>query len=170
MQNNELAALRERVRVLEQEREIQSLLYRYAHAVDFGVPEDMPKLFTEDGAFEFQSGARNRFAPDEDFPVPEDYLLGLGASRTEKGFRFSGRKELLQFISGANFKWLRLHAVLQPAIRLVDDREARVESHLIAVGKLVGGPRTVEAFGRYFDHIVREADGHWRFRERVIEL
>lgn len=151
------------------ERAAIRLLARYAHLVDYGDPEDYPLLFTQDGYFELQSGARNRLKPDEPFPYGEDYLLGRGGRQTDKGFRFEGGEGLYRFITGVSQDRLRLHAVLQPVVK-VGDGEVWVESQMIALGKEHGQDRKLLAFGRYFDHIVREQDGEWRFKSRLCEL
>lgn len=150
------------------EKAVVLLLARYANLVDYGDPKDYASLFTTDGFFELQSGARNRLTPDEPFPYGEEYLLGRGGRRTEKGFRFEGHEGLYRFITGVSQDRLRLHAVLQPVVKL-GDREAWVESQMIALGKEHGQDRKLLAFGRYHDHIVRENDGQWRFKSRICE-
>ncbi|MFT4090180.1 MAG: nuclear transport factor 2 family protein [Asticcacaulis sp.] len=157
------------IRHLKDEKAIEGLLALYARTVDYGRPEDYPALFTEDGAFELQGAARNRLKPDEPFPYDEDALLNRGGRRVERGFRFEGHAGLLKFISSVNTQRLVLHAVLQPVIRLEGD-DARVQSQLIAVGKEHGAPRQLLVFGRYHDHVVRNPDGQWRFKERICEV
>lgn len=151
------------------ERAVLRLLARYANLVDYGDASACALLFTEDSYFEMQGGARNRLNPDAPFPYPEDYLLGCGAQRTEKGFRFEGRDGVRAFMAGLGRDRLRLHAVLQPVVRL-GNSEAWVESQMIALGKDPGEHHRVLVFGRYFDHIVHTQDGEWRFRSRLCEL
>lgn len=165
----DISSLQATLDELVAERAIGQLLARYAHTVDYGTETDYPLLFTDDGAFELQSGARNRFAPEEPFPYGDDHFVSRGGVRTEKGFRFAGKDALLRFISGVNGNRLRLHAVLQPQIRL-GNGEAWVQSQMIAVGKELGEPHKLLVFGRYFDHVVRGADGSWLFRERICEV
>lgn len=151
------------------ERAILRLLARYANLVDYGEAAACAMLFTEDGYFELQGGARNRLNPDMPFPYAEDYLLGCGALPTEKGFRFEGRDGVRAFMAGLSRDRLRLHAVLQPVVRL-GDGEAWVESQMIALGKDTDQDHRVLAFGRYFDHLIRVDDGAWRFKSRLCEL
>lgn len=151
------------------ERAVLRLLARYANLVDYGDASAVALLFTEDGYFKLQSGARNRLNPDAPFPYPEKYLLDCGARQTETGFRFEGHAGVRGFMAGLARDRLRLHAVLQPVVRL-GDGEAWVESQMIALGKDPGEDHRVLAFGRYFDHIVHTQDGEWRFRSRLCEL
>ncbi|WP_285018905.1 nuclear transport factor 2 family protein [Novosphingobium sp. fls2-241-R2A-195] len=151
------------------EREVLRLLARYANLVDYGDASACALLFTEDGYFELQGGARNRISPNAPFPYPKDYLLGCGGRPTEKGFRFEGYEGVHGFMAGLARERLRLHAVLQPVVRL-GDGEAWVESQMIALGKDAEQDHRLLAFGRYFDHLIRVDDGAWRFKSRLCEL
>ncbi|MEE4454656.1 nuclear transport factor 2 family protein [Novosphingobium resinovorum] len=151
------------------ERAVLRLLARYANLVDYGDASACALLFTEDGYFELQGGERNRLNPYAPFPYPEDYLLGCGGRPTDKGFRFEGHAGVRGFMAGLARDRLRLHAVLQPVVRL-GDGEAWVESQMVALGKNPKEDHRVLAFGRYFDHVVHTQDGEWRFRSRLCEL
>lgn len=151
------------------ERAVLRLLARYANLVDYGDASACALLFTEDGYLELQGGARNRLNPDAPFPYPENDLLDCGGRQTETGIRFEGHAGVHGFMAGLARDRLRLHAVLQPVVRL-GDGEAWVESQMIALGKDPGESHRVLAFGRYFDHIVHTQNGEWRFQSRLCEL
>ena len=138
-----------RLRALEDEREILRTLYRYGHSLDYGAEAEWVDCFTQNGVYEL----RYRDADTGGRPT-----------------RYEGHAELEKFARGHSRAPDRYHKhlVVEPVIEVVGD-EAAVTSYFLRVDA-EGGERRIYAFGRYIDHLVREADGCWRFTCRLAEI
>ena len=147
-----LATLEARVAVLEAERGVVANMYRYAHAIDYGLEAEWVDCFTADGAFDMRT--RPRFGPGE-------------------GRRHEGREALAAFIAThtrAPETWHK-HLMAQPRIALdADGERASVTSFFLRLDEDAAGEPYVLVFGRYRDRARRCADGLWRFEERVVEI
>jgi hypothetical protein len=134
-----------RLSLIEDERAITRLLYRYSHAIDRGDSDGWVACFTEDGAFSVR-GEGVDFAP-------------TGAQ---------GRAALLAFAKRhaqpADFGYQ--HMVVEPLIDL-DGSTARCVSFFVTLVENDATAPVPRAFGRYEDEVVRDADGQWRFRTRT---
>jgi 3-phenylpropionate/cinnamic acid dioxygenase small subunit len=153
-----LAALVERVEALEEQQAILDLLYRYGHAIDYGLEHAWVDCFTPDGAFDM----RHRLSAD------------IGSSpngrwdTTDK--RLEGHDSLMKFVSAHTRAPDRYHkhVVVEPRIT-IDGSDARVESYFMFVHEHEGRAE-IGAFGRYRDRATRGADSRWRFVERIAEI
>lgn len=153
-----LAALAARVEALEEQQAILDLLYRYGHAIDYGLEQDWVDCFTADGAFDM----RHRLA------------AGTGSSpngqwdTTDK--RLEGHDSLMKFVKAHTRAPDRYHkhVVVEPRITM-DGGDARIESYFMFVHELEGRAE-VGAFGRYRDRVTRCTDSRWRFVERIAEI
>lgn len=149
-----MATLEERVRRLEDEREILRTLLQYAHSIDQRDTQDPSALsdcFTEDGVWwasidgpwAGQGGARH-------------------TSRAEIEEWFRGMKAYGKDKPGPQPK--STHCLVAPDIRVDGDR-ATVESYHLGVSASPSGPQ-IGSMGRYLDVFVRCPDGRWRIKER----
>jgi ketosteroid isomerase-like protein len=133
-----------RLRLLEEEREILRLLYTYGQAIDYGDEERWLDCFTEDGAFLIESR------------LPDQLKRNT-----------VGREALRAFIAGhtrAPERWHK-HFVVEPLIE-IDGDTATCTSYLFVLMDHEERP-TLRVMGRYLDTLVKEADGRWRFKQRI---
>jgi hypothetical protein len=135
----------ERLRLLEDERDILRTLYSYSHTHDDGRSADWLELFTEDGVFETRRPNGRR--------------------------RAEGRAELARYredIAGTYSGDFALkHVMTSPRITIEGD-EAQVEAYFLVVNNAApGGTPQLYSFGRYYDRLVRQ-DGRWAFQERIV--
>jgi hypothetical protein len=82
----------------------------------------------------------------------------------------SGRAELREFISRhsrAPELWHK-HLLIEPLIT-IDGDTATCTAYFAVVMEIDGEP-ALRVFGRYLDRLVKEADGCWRFGERIAEV
>lgn len=144
---SELEDLARRLALLEEERAILRTLHTYGQSIDYGDEEAWVDCFTEDGVFDVRSR----------HPHQLKRLI-------------SGRDELRAFISRhtrAPELWHK-HLLVEPLITLEGDT-ATCSSYLAVVMEHEDVP-VLRVFGRYRDRLVKDADGRWRFRERIAEI
>jgi ketosteroid isomerase-like protein len=144
----DVSALEARLRALEDERAIQGTLYQYGHSIDYGDEAGWVDCFTEDGVWDvrYRKGSKPRTLCE-------------------------GRASLASYISGhtrAPAKYHK-HVLVEPQI-VVDGDSATVDSYFMKVDAQDEGRSEIVAIGRYRDDLVREADGRWRFRQRICEV
>jgi ketosteroid isomerase-like protein len=135
---DEIAALRARLQLLEDEREIQRTMARYGHSLDAGDEDVFMDCWAEGAVLEWPITGR---------------LEGLDEIR--RGFRAH---------SHAPEKWHK-HLMVEPVIE-TDGDTATVGSMFLRVDQFGGRP-VLHTFGRYADRLVRCPDGEWRFVHRV---
>lgn len=138
-----MADLQARLALLEHEREIVRTLHAYGHAIDYGDEDGWVDCFAEDGMFDVR-GRIQHFV--------------------------RGREELRRFIvrhTRAPDAWHK-HFMVEPLV-VLEDGFATCSSYFTVLRDLDGVP-VVGVFGRYLDRLVPEADGRWRFTERVAEV
>ncbi len=137
-----------RLKHLEDEAAIQSTLYAYGSALDYGDREQFLRCFT----------------PDADYYV-DMRISGPGA------MEFHGHDQLTAYFDDhthAPAAWHK-HITANPAVT-VDDDTATATSYFIRVDAgTEAGSATVLASGRYQDQLVRE-QGRWRIRSRRCEV
>jgi 3-phenylpropionate/cinnamic acid dioxygenase small subunit len=151
----QLAALTARIEALEEQQAILDLLYRYGHAIDYGLEDEWVDCFTPDGAFDMR---HRRSGPST-------------SGRWESADRrLEGHEPLMRFVSAHTRAPDRYHkhVVIEPRITL-DGHEATVVSYFMFVHEN-DGRSEVGAFGRYRDRLLRGADSRWRFVERIAEI
>jgi ketosteroid isomerase-like protein len=139
--------LERRVAQLEDERAVLRRLYAYGHAIDYGDEAAWVDCFAEDGVFDI----RTRLPGTPHMKV-------------------SGRAELRAFVAGhtrAPELWHK-HMLVEPVID-VDGDEARSDAYFAVLMEHEEMP-LLRVFGRYRDRLVRDADGEWRFLERIAEI
>jgi ketosteroid isomerase-like protein len=139
--------LEARLARLEDERAIVRTLHAYGQSIDYGDEETWVDCFTEDGVFDVR-----------------------GRQPHQPTRLISGREELRRFIAGhtrAPELWHK-HLLVEPLISL-DGDTATCVSYLVVLMQHENLP-VVRVFGRYRDRLVKEADGRWRFRERIAEI
>jgi 3-phenylpropionate/cinnamic acid dioxygenase small subunit len=142
----ELAEIQERLRIIEDERAILRIMYRYAHCVDYGLEDEFLDLFTDDAVRTAQ--------------------LKHGAVSVD----CKGRAELAVHI-GEHTRApdaYHKHVMSNPMITMVGDDVAKVESYSMRFDER-GSEAVILSFGRYFDTLVRQ-DRAWRFKERRSEV
>ena len=140
-------SIEERLRRLEDERDVLHTLYQYAHTLDYGPEDEFLDCFTDDAVWA-QAG---RYA------------------RPETARRFEGRHGLILFFRHHTHApdVYHKHLLVEPRI-VLDGDDARVESYYIRIDEHPDGVY-VRSFGRYRDRVVRCPDGKWRIRERQTE-
>jgi hypothetical protein len=139
--------LERRVALLEDERAILRRLYAYGHAIDYGDEAAWVGCFAEAGVFDI----RTRLEGTPNMVV-------------------SGRDELRSFVSRhtrAPERWHK-HMLVEPRIA-VDGDTAGSDAYFAVLMEHDEQP-ILRVFGRYRDRLVREADGEWRFLERIAEI
>jgi ketosteroid isomerase-like protein len=146
-----MASLEERVRALEDEKEIRRTLIQYSHAVDERDTQDPSVLgdcFTEDAVW---------------WASIDGPWAGAG------GARHTGRAEIEAWVKGMRSSGSGPHAkgkhyLVGPDIRVDGDR-ATAESYHLGAGASPDGTKP-NSMGRYLDVLVRCPDGRWRITER----
>jgi 3-phenylpropionate/cinnamic acid dioxygenase small subunit len=154
----ELAQLRKRVEQLEDERAILATLYRYAHAIDYGLQDEWLDCFTDDAVYEATHTSES---------VREAQSRG---SNLRAGHR--GKTELTAFIEKHRHapEHYHKHLLIEPRIAL-DGDSAHVVSYFVRLDANEDDPGGyLRTFGRYFDELVRCEDGRWRLSARKAEL
>lgn len=135
-----MATIEERLRRLEDERDILQTLYTYGHAIDYGLESEFLDCWTETAEL-YWGGSPFR-----------------GRARIAEAFRSH---------THAPAFWHK-HFLAEPRVKLEGDR-ATVVSLFARLDAYPEGPRIL-AFGRYLDTLVRCPDARWRFSERRAEL
>lgn len=140
--------LEARVARLDTERAILNRLYAYGHSIDYGAEAAWVDCFTADGVWDV------RFRRGSNEPI-----------------RCKGQAELRAYIAThtrAPYHWHK-HLLTEPVITLHDDR-ASCDSYFVRLDVDDAGRHTVTGQGRYRDQLALEADGAWRFVERIVEV
>ena len=149
-----MATLEERIKALEDDKEIRRTLLQYVQVIDQGTdPAQMGDCFTDDGVW---------------WASIDGPFAGIAGSRHE------GRKDIEHWFGGmprlvtaedpANPRAKSKHYLVSPEIRIDGDR-AEVESYHLETSASKDGP-LITSMGRYLDVLVRCPDGRWRFKER----
>ena len=130
----------ERLRRLEDERDILQTLYLYGHSLDDGREDVFMDCWTPDAALLWPDRAPIR-----------------GHAALRDAFRAHSHAPLV---------WHK-HLLMVPRVQLAGDR-ATVDSMFARFDRYASGP-AVRSFGRYLDVLLRCGDGRWRLQERVAE-
>ncbi len=142
--------LSERLQALEDDQAILRTLYQYGHAMDNGPDVDFVDCFTTEGVWDVRMRAT-----------------------TIQSFQCRGHGEIEASLAGQTSMrapaLYAKHFVMDPLIAVTGD-EASVQSYFLRVEPRGAGPTQIVASGRYLDHLVRCADGRWRFTERIAEI
>jgi ketosteroid isomerase-like protein len=134
-----------RMQRLEDERDILTTLYSYAHGLDYGPEDDFVDVFTPDGEW--------RRMPST---LPQRSFSG------ESGLRTMYRDHTHAP------EYFHKHVVVN-AVVTVTGVTATARSYLVFVPADSDGPY-VRAFSRCTDELMRCSDGRWRIRRRRAEL
>jgi len=134
------ASVEDRLRRLEDERDIMETLYLYGHSLDYGLADEWLNCWTEDAVLQW---------PHRPPIVGHEALQQAYDAHTHAPDRF------------------HKHVVVDPIIRIDGDR-ATVDSYFTRLDRYMEGPE-LRSFGRYRDKLVRGQDGHWRIQERLTE-
>lgn len=135
-----MATLEDRVRLLEDERDILRTLYTYGHAIDYDLEAEFLDCWAEDALLNWGS---NSFR---------------GEAEIRTTFRAHTHAPSIY----------HKHLLSEPLIQIDGDR-ARAQSMFARVDSYPEGPKVL-AIGRYRDVLVRSKDGRWRFAERHAEV
>lgn len=145
MTDAEPKTLEERVRVLEDERELRDLLSRYSFTADLGRTAEYTDLYTEDGAIDLRDMGLKRFEGKR--MIHDEFINGPNASsRFGKAFH---------------------HAA--PTVFHIDGDDAEGEGYSIMMVLQDDGAITI-AHANYSHWTFRRVDGHWHIVERDIRL
>lgn len=141
----EIAGLRDRLRRLEDEREIGLVLASYGPGLDDGDEKGWADCFTDDGVWE---------------------TTGPGMRRRHHR---EGREELLEFARQHTRSPEHLHKHCVFGSRIGVDGDAAVAvSYFVRLDALPDGP-VVVAFGRYHDRL-EHVSGVWKIAHRRCEI
>lgn len=154
--------------ILEAERAIERLIYRYSYLIDEGDVAGYLALFDGEGQVEIQGALANRFGPEHPLPW-ETPGLAMGARRTERGLLFQGREVLSRFAAPSEGAVRMQHVVTQPLITVQSATEATAISYMRVYAQRPDQPPALEIVGRYHDRFRMTAEG-WRFAARIIEI
>ena len=140
-----LDALIQRVRRLEDERDILDTLHRYGQAADSGDDQVWAELFTEDGEFSALDRAGTVLLREVGRSALASWMRNFRAGETR----------------------ISKHVVLAPVI-VLDGTSATVTSYLTRIIENIDpyAPPALLLMGRYEDQMAKGADGKWRFRRR----
>ena len=138
-----MATAEERLKALEDRRDVLRTLHAYGHCLDYGDERGFMDCWTEDASLGWSM-----------FPEPL-----RGHARIREGFH--------RHTHAPDF-WHK-HLLAEPLIAVEGDL-ARVTSMFFRLDPYedAGGPE-IYAFGRYLDTLVRCPDGRWRFSERIVK-
>jgi ketosteroid isomerase-like protein len=139
----------DRLRRLEDDAAVQTTLYAYGAALDYGDRQQFLGCFTPDA----------------------DYLVTMRIGGAGSGMQFHGHDQLGAYFEGhthAPAAWHK-HITTNPSIT-IDGDTATASSYFIRVdAEGAAGPATVIASGRYQDTLVRDG-ARWRIRSRRCEV
>lgn len=153
---------------IESEREIERLIYRYGHVLDYDTTDAYADLFAEDGSIEIQSDFANKFGLETP-PAYKEQGLAIGGILTEKGIIFSGRDTLKKFATPSGQKRRFLHVASQPLVTIIDADKAEALSYMRVYYQDFGDQPQLQGFGRYVDSFVR-GGSRWLIQRRVCEV
>ncbi len=138
-----MRSVEERLRALEDERDIRNLIIRYAQRLDARDHRGYAELFARDGRWSGRMG-------DATGPEAIEAMLVQGLGPTPEGFRNTKNFHLMSNI-----------------IIEIDGDAAKAESRLVYFARSKEARPVPMLAGRYFDELVRE-DGVWRFKFRQV--
>ncbi len=136
-------SIEERLRALEDEREIRDLIITYAQRLDARDHKGYAQLFAQEGRWSGRMG-------DATGPEAIEEMLVEGFGPTPENF-----------VNTQNF-----HLMSNIVIEVDGDR-AKAESRLVYFVRTAEAKPTAMLAGRYYDELVRE-DGRWRFSYRRV--
>jgi 3-phenylpropionate/cinnamic acid dioxygenase small subunit len=142
----ELTEALERLRRLEDDRDIRDCLHAYSDGLDGKHLEDFLDCFTEDGRFAWKP------TPDVDWALEVEGRAALEAWYHDHE----------QHIPAG----LEHHVLTNPRVVANEGDRARAVSWYLII-RDYGGRPGVRSTGRYLDQLVRGSDGRWRIRERL---
>jgi uncharacterized protein (TIGR02246 family) len=137
------ASAEQRLRVLEDERDIRALIVRYAQCLDARDHSGYARLFARDGRWSGRMGEAT--GPQ----AIEEMLIGAFGP------------------TPADFRNTRNFHLMSNIIVELDGDAARAESRLVYFARSEAARPVPILAGRYFDEFVRE-DGRWRFQSREV--
>lgn len=140
-----LRALTERLRRLEDERDIRDLMVRYAESLDYGDNLAWADCFTADGNFDVRM-------------------------RGEGMFAHTGTEALATFAAGHTHApdVYHKHFLSVPSITFEGPDRATARTYFTMLHERPTGP-IVLVIGRYLDELVRSDPG-WAFATRVVDM
>jgi len=141
---------------LEDEQAILRTLYKYAHSLDAGLPDDWLACFTADVDYEVR------------YPMPpEPARVAKGTQRGSSVFH-KGLDQMKAFVTSVIERGgpTRKHMICEPRIELAGD-EATGVTYYFTVDYADGAPEVL-TFGRYLDSY-RRVDGRWLIANRIVD-
>jgi hypothetical protein len=143
--------MEQRLRALEDEREVVRIVFRAAHELDYGNDAAVfADLFTETGGFHASSKGPMA-GPASSGHFGHDALQQFFLHHQDRGTPGHFTKHLLT----------------NPNV-VVDGDRATVDSYLVVLHENEDGP-WLFAMGRHRDVLLRCPDGRWRFQDRHFE-
>jgi 3-phenylpropionate/cinnamic acid dioxygenase small subunit len=144
--STQVSQLLERLRRLEDDREILDVIHAYSHGLDGKEHDEFLALFTDDGRFAWQ-------------PKPgADWTLDVRGQDQLDAWYHDHEQHIP---AGAEH-----HVLTNPRIIDNDGTTAHALSWYLII-RDYGGRPGVRSTGRYADELVRGEDGRWRIRERL---
>ena len=137
----QLIMLEQRLRLLEDEREILRTLHSYGHSIDYGYEDEFVDNWVADGVLVWPGTGPIR-----------------GAAELRTVFRAH---------THAPAAWHK-HVMVEPRI-MITGETATADCMFARLDPYEEGP-AIRSFGRYRDRLTRCPDGRWRFIERIAEV
>jgi uncharacterized protein (TIGR02246 family) len=134
-----MSTLEDRLRLLEDERDILKTLHAYGYAIDYGHEDEFLDCWTDDAVLYWPTKTMR------------------GRDQLRDAFRAHTHAPAVY----------HKHVIVEPRVRIDGDR-ATVESMFARLDAYPEGPQ-IKSYGRYLDMLVRSGDGRWRFVERRAE-
>jgi 3-phenylpropionate/cinnamic acid dioxygenase small subunit len=141
----DVEALQHRLQRLEDEREIQRLMVRYAESLDYGAKDDWAACFAADGHFDVRMRGEPMFAH-----TGTEALAAFAAQHTHAPDVY------------------HKHFLSIPSVTFETDDRATVRTYFTMLHERPTGP-IVLVIGRYLDEVVRSGSG-WVFSDRIVDM
>lgn len=134
--------------------QLATLYARYASALDDGPLQDWPGFFTSECMY--------RIVPRDNFELDLPVAIMRCESRAMLEDRVTAVTETMLYEP----RYLR-HHITDILVQGADADAVRARANFSVIEVLPDELPRISIAGHYRDHLVREADGQWRFREKL---
>ena len=139
--SQDMAVLMNRIQVLEDEKAVRDVLFRYAYFFDVGRYQEWHELFTDDGVYKTNP------------PFGEKYQVVEGKENIRKAFPSQTRYGAVQHLMG------------NPIIHVDGDTATAISYQTMVNGKDDSQPTLLKAAMRSW--VLKRMDGKWLIKEAV---